>query len=87
MQSIQLKTRVGPDGILQLNVPVEFKDTDLEVMLVFQPLPTAVRVPNSLANQNETLSETQVRLAKVRQKYEGRTFQDSVELLREDRQR
>ena len=87
MQSIQLKTHVGPDGILQLNVPVEFKDTDLEVMLVFQPIPTAVRVPNSLANQNETLSETQVRLAKVRQKYEGRTFQDSVELLREDRQR
>jgi hypothetical protein len=60
MQSIQLKTRVGPDGILQLNVPVVF---------------------------NETLSETQIRLAKVRQKYEGRTFQDSVELLREDRQR
>jgi len=59
MQSIQLKTRVGPDGILQLNVPVEF---------------------------NETLSETQVRLAKVRQKYEGRTFQDSAELLRENRQ-
>ena len=87
MQSIQLKTRVGPDGILQLNVPVEFKDTDLEVMVVFQPLATAVRVPNSLADRNETLSKAQIRLAKVRQKYEGRTFQDSVELLREDRQR
>jgi len=36
---------------------------------------------------NETLSEARVRLEKVRQRYEGRMFPDSAELLREDRQR
>lgn len=87
MQSIQLKTRVGPDGVLLLEVPVEFKDMDLEVMLIFQPLATALRVPNSLVDRNETLTEAGMRLAKVRERYEGRTFKDSVELLREDRQR
>lgn len=35
----------------------------------------------------ETMKEARVRLAKVRQQYQGRTFRDSAELLREDRQR
>jgi antitoxin FitA len=35
----------------------------------------------------ETMKEARVRLSKVRQQYQGRTFRDSAELLREDRQR
>jgi plasmid stability protein len=35
----------------------------------------------------ETMKEARVRLAKVRQQYQGRTFKDSTELSREDRQR
>lgn len=38
----------------------------------------------------ETMKEARVRLAKVRHQYQGhqgRTFRDSAELLREDRQR
>lgn len=38
MQSIQLKTRVNADGILQVQMPPETKDTDLEVTVIFQPL-------------------------------------------------
>ncbi len=40
-----------------------------------------------ISPKQETLSEARERLAKVRQRYQGRTFRDSAELLREDRQR
>ena len=40
MQSITLRAHVGSDGILQLQVPLEFTDRDLEVIVVYQPLPT-----------------------------------------------
>ena len=35
----------------------------------------------------ETLSQARERLTKMRQRYAGRIFRDSTELLREDRQR
>ncbi len=38
-------------------------------------------------SRQETMQEVRERLAKVRQKYQGRTFRDSAELLLEDRQR
>ena len=38
MQSIQLKARVNADGILQVQMPPETKDTDLEITVIFQPL-------------------------------------------------
>jgi antitoxin FitA len=41
----------------------------------------------TIPSKQETLSEARERLAKVRQRYQGRTFRDSTELLREDRQR
>jgi|GEM_PF-602115 len=37
-------------------------------------------------SQQETMKEARVRLAQVRQQYQERTFRDSAELLREDRQ-
>lgn len=38
MQSITLRSHVGPDGILHLMVPVGVTDKDLEVMVIYQPL-------------------------------------------------
>ncbi|MEC4896113.1 MAG: hypothetical protein SAL07_11435 [Oscillatoria sp. PMC 1051.18] len=38
MESIKFKSHVGDDGILQIQVPVSFKNEDLEVMVIFQPL-------------------------------------------------
>jgi hypothetical protein len=38
MQSIQLKTQVNTDGFLQVQMPPEFKNLPVEVMLVFQAL-------------------------------------------------
>lgn len=36
MQTIQLDTRVGEDGILKLELPLEMSNTDLEVVVVIQ---------------------------------------------------
>jgi hypothetical protein len=36
MQTIKLDTRVGHDGILKLELPLDMTDTDLEVLVVVQ---------------------------------------------------
>ena len=38
MRSVTLRSHVGSDGILHLQVPVELTDRDLEVMVIYQPL-------------------------------------------------
>lgn len=37
MQTIQVETHVGADGILKLALPLDIADTDLEVLVVVQP--------------------------------------------------
>ncbi len=37
MVSIHLKTHVGPDGTVNLTVPTEFRETDLDVLVVLKP--------------------------------------------------
>jgi len=39
MISVQTKTHVGRDGMLTVQVPTAFSETDVEVLLVLQPLP------------------------------------------------
>ena len=50
MQSIKLHSRVGSDGILHLDIPLDLRDKDLEVMVIFQPLEssTSVKTPQEL---------------------------------------
>lgn len=36
MQTIKLETRVGSDGILKLELPLDLVDADLEVLVVVQ---------------------------------------------------
>ncbi len=38
MQSLTLHTRVGKDGILKLEIPVGIVDTDLEIILILNPV-------------------------------------------------
>lgn len=38
MQSLTLHTRVGKDGILKLEMPSDVRDTELEVVLIFNPV-------------------------------------------------
>jgi hypothetical protein len=42
METIKLKTHVGSDGILKLEVPVNVRDADLEIVVVMQPSETPV---------------------------------------------
>jgi hypothetical protein len=50
MRSIKLKSRIGSDGILHLDIPVGLTDKDLDVMIIFQATePQAtVSAPESL---------------------------------------
>jgi len=38
MQSLTLHTRVGKDGILKLETPIEFSNMELEVILIVNPV-------------------------------------------------
>jgi hypothetical protein len=37
METFKIQSRVGKDGILRLEIPVDAADTDLEVVVVVQP--------------------------------------------------
>lgn len=37
MRAFKLQSHVGADGVLRLEVPVDEKDSDLEVVVVVQP--------------------------------------------------
>jgi len=50
MQSIKLRSHIGSDGILHLQVPVGVTDTELEVMVIVQPIVKleSVKTPEEL---------------------------------------
>jgi hypothetical protein len=84
MQTVTLRSYVGEDGVLRLDIPIELKNIDLEVVLVLQP------VGNSEATQpKQTLARNLAweKLDQARQRHTEQTFSDSTELLRENRQR
>lgn len=39
MHGIKVRSHVGSDGILQLEIPIGLRNTDLEVMVIVQPVP------------------------------------------------
>lgn len=81
MQKIQLCSHIGKDGILHLDIPSEFKGVDVNITITVELL------QKEEYTTKETLSEARERLARVRERFQGRQFLDSTELLREDRQR
>lgn len=38
MESIKLKSHIGNDGILQVQVPDDFRNQNFEILIVFQPI-------------------------------------------------
>jgi len=50
MKSIMLRSHVGEDGVLKLQVPLELTNTDLEVMVIVQPI---TNTPQSEASQDK----------------------------------
>lgn len=50
MTTIQTKSHVGSDGLLHLSLPVDVKDTDLDVTVIVRPSTDA---PRKFATQEE----------------------------------
>ncbi|MBW4538816.1 MAG: hypothetical protein KME43_06655 [Myxacorys chilensis ATA2-1-KO14] len=48
MESVKMSQRVGRDGILHLNIPVGITEQDVEVMVVYQPVPSSTATGRSL---------------------------------------
>ncbi len=50
MKSIKLNKKVGIDGILHLDIPVEIIDTEVEIMVIYQALqpPAQTNTPEEL---------------------------------------
>ncbi len=50
MESIKVRQRVGRDGILPLNIPVEMTDREVEAVVIYQPVQPLTSVEPSLAS-------------------------------------
>lgn len=50
MESFKLKKRVGSDGILHLDIPMNSPDKEVEIMVIYQSLenPTQPKAPGDL---------------------------------------
>jgi hypothetical protein len=48
MESIKVRQRVGPDGILHLDIPVEMTDREVEAVVIYQPVQPLTTVEPSL---------------------------------------
>ncbi len=77
MQTVKLRSHVGEDGVLRLNIPIGLNNTDLEVIVVVQP----VTMPKRSHQESRKVFQ------QLRQQLAGRAHTNSVQLLREDRER
>ena len=48
MKKIKLRSQVGKDGILHLDIPVTIKETELEVIVTFKPVVQNKPTPEDL---------------------------------------
>jgi hypothetical protein len=48
MESIKVRQRVGRDGILHLDIPVEMTDREVEAVVIYQPVQSVMTVEPSL---------------------------------------
>ncbi|WP_373537689.1 hypothetical protein [Microcoleus sp.] len=68
METMKLISHIGCDGILLLQMPAEFKDTSVEVVVVVQPLPSEeVKQKYNAWGQLTTKKSIQAAIAKMLQ--------------------
>ena len=53
MESIVVRSHVGSDGLLKIEVPVHYRDADLDVALVVQPATGGAAAPPARSLSNE----------------------------------
>lgn len=62
MESIKIRTHIGDDGILQIQLPAEIANQELDVVIVFQPVSknssqSATKTPEELGYSRRFLEE------------------------------
>lgn len=88
MQSIQLKTHVGEDGLLKVQMPPEIKDMELDVMVVFQPSPKVEQLPYNAWGKPITPQSIQQTIAAMKQlRQQVAMDKDSLRSMREEGRR
>ncbi|MGL6340928.1 MAG: hypothetical protein ACRC80_17535 [Waterburya sp.] len=88
MQSIQLKARVGEDGLLTVQMPPEIKDMELDVMVVFQPLLTGEQPRQNTWGKPLTRESIQQTIAEMKQlRKQVAINKDSLRSMKEEGRR
>ena len=88
MQSIQLKTHVGEDGLLKVQMPPEIKDMELDVMVVFQPLSKVEQARHNAWGNPLTRQSIQQTIAGMKQlRQQVAMDKDSIRSMREEGRR
>ena len=88
MQSIQLKTHVGEDGLLKVQMPPEIKDMELDVMVVFQPLSNEEQPRHNAWGKTLTRQSIQQTIAGLKQlRQQVAMDKDSLRSMREEGRR
>jgi hypothetical protein len=68
METMKLRSHIGKDGILQIEMPTDFKDTAVEVVVVLQPLSSEETKPKYNAWGKLTTKQSMTEaIAKMRQ--------------------
>ncbi|MEA5577648.1 hypothetical protein [Anabaena sp. UHCC 0451] len=62
MESMKIKTHIGNDRIVKIELPAEFANEELEIVIVFQriaekSLPSATKTPEELGYSRRFLDE------------------------------
>jgi hypothetical protein len=53
MKTIETRAHIGADGMLHLNLPVDLPESEVEVLVVLQPLPENGHAQNGAKSQSE----------------------------------
>ena len=75
IQQVKLRSHVGEDQILHLDIPVEVKETDLEVTVTFKPAPSL----DKTTTQTRAHAESRRIFEEIDKHYSGRIFSDSTD--------
>ncbi len=88
MQSIQIKTRVGEDGLLTVQMPPETKDMELDVMVVFQPSSKVEQTRRNAWGKTITRESIQQTIAEMKQlRKQVAIDKDSLRSMKEEGRR
>ena len=62
MESFKVRQQVGPDGTLHLDISVGISDREVEVMVIYQPVPSDRSPAMSLANLYDICADAPISL-------------------------